>query len=153
MVVGRRSGIEVAGSNASATTYAVFGVDGHLHGFLVVYQCIVGALEHASLASTAQFLVNLCLTADVLLALAGTRTASHTDVLDGSTEARHFVSLEVVEADEYIGIHHGTAYLGFFYILASDDRHFYIVSTFQSIADENGTTHRQRCKSILPSAV
>ena len=102
MIVGRIDGIEITSRDASATTQAVLHVYGHLHGFLVEYQSIIGALEHASLASAAFRLANLDLSANMLVALARTRTASHTDVLDGTAEPRHFVTFEVAEADEHI---------------------------------------------------
>ena len=153
MVVGRVDGIEITCGNASSATQTVVGIDLHLHGFLVELQPVVGTLEHATLASAALRLADLDLSADVLVALAGTRSASHTDVLDGTAEARHFMSLEVAEADEHIGIHHRTADLRLLYILAAYNRHFHLVGTLQTVADENRTTHGERSETILPSAI
>ena len=130
MVVGRVDGIEVAGSNASTTAQTVLCVHLHLHGFLIKGQAIVGTLEHTTLASAALRLADFNFPTDMLVALAGTGTASHTDVFDSTAEACHFMSLEVIEADEHIGIHDSPAYLGLLYIFASSNRYFYIVRTF-----------------------
>ena len=153
MIVGRVDGIEITCRDASSASQAIFGIHLHLHGFLVEYQPVVSALEHTTLASTALRLGNLDLSADVLVALAGTRAASHTNVLDGTSEARHFVSLEVVEADEHIGIHHGTTNLGLLYIFATHYRHFDFVRTLQAIANEDRATHGKRGETILPSTI
>ena len=153
MVVGRVEGIEITCGNASSATQAIVGIDLHLHGFLVVYQPVVGTLEHATLASAALRLADLDFSADVLVALAGTRTASHTDVLDGTAEARHFMSLEVVEADEHIGIHHRTADLRLLYILAAHNRHFHLVGALQAVANQDRTSHGERSEAVLPSTI
>ena len=72
MIISRVDSIEVTSSNASSTTHTILGVYLHLHGFLVELQATVGTLEHTALASTAFRLADFNLSADMLVALAGT---------------------------------------------------------------------------------
>ena len=72
VIIGRVDSIEVASSDASATTHTVLSIYLHLHGFLIEYQATVGTLEHTAFASTALRLTDFNFSADVLVALAGT---------------------------------------------------------------------------------
>ena len=69
------------------------------------------------------------LSAAVLLGLACTGSAAHSDVFDGAAEAGHFMALKMGQADKYICIHNSTADFGIFYIFAAVYRNINIISS------------------------
>ena len=89
----------------------------------------------------------------MLLCLARSGTATHTDILDRATETGHFVTLEVSQADKHIGVHNGSADLCILNIFTADNGNFNIVRTLESVTNDDGTTNGERSKTIFPSAL
>ena len=83
------------------------------------------------------------------LHFAGTGTASHTDVLQRTAEARTLMTLEMVERNEDIGIHDRASDLRFFDIFAAVNGHTDLVRTLQTVADQNVTARRIRNKAVF----
>ena len=63
----------------------------------------------------------------VHLHLTGTRTATHTNILNGTAEAGGFMPFEVVERNKYIGIHNRSTDFCLLDVLAALDRHIYFI--------------------------
>ena len=70
----------------------------------------------------------------MLFFFACARAAAHTDILDGTAETCEIVSLDVVEADENICIHHGPSDFGILDIFASGYGHLNIIRTLESVS-------------------
>ena len=153
MEISEIDSIEVARSKASATTHTILRVDRHFARCFIEDKAIVGTLCKALFTTSALVGLDDWLTADMLLGLARTRATTHTDVLYRTAEACHLVALEVIEADEYVGIHHCTANLGTLDILSTLDLNVYIISSLQSITNDDWATNREGREAILPGAV
>ena len=149
---GEVDGVKVAGTDAPATAHAVLGDNVHLPGGLVKGQTLVGALLHARLAAHALVLVYGGLTVVVLLLLTGPGAAAHADVLDGAAKARHLMALEVVQRDEHVSVHNGSADLGVLDVL-SVDGDLHVVGALQTVANEDGTAHSHGGEAVFPGAV
>ena len=63
------------------------------------------------------------------------------------------MSLEVVEADEHIGIHDSTTNLCLLYILTTSNWHFHFVCTFQTITNQNRTAYSEGSESVFPCTI
>ena len=82
----------------------------------------VGADLPALAAADAVFLRHVGLARIVLLHLTGAAAAAHADIFQAAAEAGLFMSLEMGQRDEHIGVHNGTADLGVLHILAARPR-------------------------------
>ena len=69
------------------------------------------------------------------LALVG--AAAHAQILQRTAEARLLVTLEVVQGDDDVGIHDGTADHGVFHILAALDGDGHLVGALQAVTDDH----------------
>ena len=87
-------------------------IDLHFLGVFIKYQAIVSAFPQAAATSAAALFRNMGLAVRVLLGLACTGAAAHTDIFDGASETSHLMALEMGEADEHIGIHDSTSDFG-----------------------------------------
>ena len=96
-------------------------------------QATICTVALASTATAAKILINLSQTAAVLLLLAGTASATHTGILDGTAKRSELVALEMVQADINVSIHNGTAYLCILDIFSTLYRDLNVISTFQTI--------------------
>ena len=123
-----------------------FALNGAFLGYGVDYANL--GVETANMI--ADILLNVWFAAAVLVFFSCPGSTAHTDIFYGSAEAGHFMAFKMGQADKYIGIHNSTADLGFFYIFPAFYRHIYIICTFQAIANKDGTSYSQRCKSIFP---
>ena len=95
----------------------------------------------------------LRLAAAVLLSLSGAGSAAHSNVLYGSAETCKLVPLEVGQGYEYVRIHYCAAYLGVLDIFAALDGDFYVVSAFETVRYDYGTSGAQGSETVLPGAV
>lgn len=149
-VVIKGNGVKVAGSQTASAAYAAVQIDLHLAGVFIEDKAIVGTFLLAFAAASAKLRGNMGFSAAVLFGLSGSGAAAHTDIFDSASKSCGFVAFKMGQADKYIGIHNSTADLGFFYIFPAFYRHIYIICTFQAIANKDGTSYSQRCKSIFP---
>ena len=83
--------------------------------------------------------VNFRFARRMLFHLAGAAAAAHADILDGAAKARHFMALEVSQADENVGIHDGPADFRFFDVFAILDRHFDFIGAAQAVRNDDLT--------------
>ena len=60
------------------------------------------------------------------------------------------MSLEMCQTDKDIRIHHCTSDLGCFDIFTTFYRYINIIRAFKTIRNNDRTSYRQRCKTILP---
>src|SRR5699024_5362093 len=113
----------------------------------------VCALAQAAEAAAAFLGGDGGLAAGVLFFFAGARTAAHADVLYRAAETRDLVSLEMVEADEDIGIHYGAADARLFDIFAALHRNGNVVCAFEAVCDYHGAAGRQGRETVFPGAL
>ena len=153
IIVFETNGIEIASAKTSAATNAFFSIDRHFSCFLIENKTAVCTLTQAEATSAAFCFFDKGFSAAVLLCLARSGAATHTDILDRATKTGHFVTLEVRQADEYIGVHNGSADLCFLNIFTADNGNFNIVRSLKSVSDDNGATDGKRSKTVFPSAL
>lgn len=89
----------------------------------------------------------------MLLHLAGTAAASHTQVLHGAAKAGLLMALKVGEADHDIGIHERLTDLGLAHVLATLDRDERLVSALEAVGDDDLATRGIRGKAVLVGGV
>lgn len=152
-VVGERYGVEVAGSYAAAAAHTVRIVYGHPVLLDVIFEPVVGAFAHAPAASAAQRLVYDRLPVAVLVFLACAGPASHAYVLERTSESGHFVTLEMGQRDEYVGIHDCPAYLRFPYVLTAGDGNRNVVGTLESVGNDHRAAGGKGRESVFPCAI
>ena len=58
----------------------------------------------------------------------------------------------MVEADEYIRIHHGSSYLCILYIFATLDRNLHVVGTLETVGYDDGTARGDSVESVFVCA-
>ena len=85
----------------------------------------------------------------MLLHLAGTAAASHTQVLHGTAKTGLLMTLKVGETDHDIGIHERLTDLGLAHVLATLDRDERLVGTLEAIGDDDLATRGIRGKTVL----
>ena len=102
-------GVKVAGAQTAAAPHTVLLIHVHLFCVLIEYQAVVGTFPHTATAAPAQFLRDEGFSVGVLVCLSGPGAAAHTDILDGSAEAGHLVTLKMGKADKDICVHDGPA--------------------------------------------
>ena len=108
------------------------------------------------LAGTATYAVggiDARLASGVLLHLAGTATAAHTQVLHGTAKAGLLMALKVGEADHDVGIHERLTDLGLAHVLATLDRDERLVGTFEAVGDDDLATRGIRGKAVLVGGI
>ena len=152
-VIDKFDSVKGTGSQTSAAPYAVVGVDRHLLCIFMKFQTVVRAFLLAAAASAADIRINVRFPVGMLVFLARAGSASHADILDGSAETGHLMSLEMRQADENVGVHDGPSDPGVLYVLAAVYRYLNIVGPLQSVADDDRTSHRKRGKPILPGTL
>lgn len=151
LVLCKVDGIEIAGTEATATAHAVFQIYLHLLGRFVKHEAVVGTFAQAAFAATAFLGLDDGLPVGMLVFLAGTRATAHADILNGAAETCHFVTFEVRQADEDIGIHDGAANQGFLGVFAAFDGHGNVICAFQAVANDDRATDGERCETVFPS--
>ena len=108
----------------------------------------VSADAGAGPAADAERPVHGRLAVAVLLHLAGARTATHADVLDGPAEAGHLMPLEVGQRNEDVGVHDRASDLRFAHQFAVGHRNCDVVSPFQPVADDHVAAGRIRSEAV-----
>ena len=158
-------GVLVAHADAAAAAHAAIVVDGsHVHraGVAVGKLALAGVVERdsvvradlfAGMAANAVPGRDVRLAGGMLLHLAGTAAASHTQVLHGAAKAGLLVALKVGEADHDIGIHECLADLGLAHILAALDRDERLVGALEAVGDDDLATRGIRGKAVLVGGV
>lgn len=89
----------------------------------------------------------------MLLHLAGTAAAAHTQVLHGAAKAGLLMTLKVGEADRDVGIHERLANLGLMHVLATLDRDERLVGTLEAVGDDDLAARGVRGKAVLVGGV
>ena len=120
---------------------------------IVKRDSVVRADLFAGTAANAVLGRDVRLAGGMLLHLAGTAAASHTQVLHGTAKASLFMALKVGEADHDIGIHERLTDLGLVHVLAALDRDERLVGTLEAVGDNNLATRSVRGKAVLVSGV
>ena len=155
----------VACRNAAAAAHAAIVVDSgdvNRAGVTVGKLALAGIVERDSVVRADLFAgtaANAVLGRDVRLAggmllhLAGTAAASHTQVLHGTAKASLFMALKVGEADHDIGIHERLTDLGLVHVLAALDRDERLVGTLEAVGDDNLAARGIRGKAVLVGGV
>ena len=151
----------VARRNATAAAHAAIVVDsgdvnrtGVAVGKLALTRTVKrdGAVRAYLLAGTATYAVggiDARLASGVLLHLAGTAAASHTQVLHGAAKAGLLMALKVGEADHNVGVHERLTDLGLAHVLATLDRDERLVGTLEAVGDDDLATRGIRGKAVL----
>lgn len=150
IVVSELDGVKVAGTDAAAAANAIVLIDVHLFGLRVKFKTIVGTHLLAELAAAAHALGDNGLAVVVLIHLAGSGAAAHTDVLESTAEARILMTLEMAEAYENIGVHDCTADLGSLENLTTVDGDFHIISALKAVTDNNGAADSVGSEAVEP---
>ena len=101
------------------------------------------------MAAAALFGDNLGLAEAVHGHFTGAATAAHTDIFDGASEARHFMSLEVGQGNEDVGVHDGAADESALEFRAVFQRYFHVVGTLQTVADDDLAAGAQGGESVF----
>ena len=114
---------------------------------------VVGTMFYTDVASDAVFLHNLGLRRGMQFQFAADAGTAHAQVLQCSAEARLFVPLEVVHADDGIGIGDGGTYLRRRTILGPLDGHLAVVRTFEAVADNDLALGGQGVETVLHGAL
>ena len=73
----------------------------------------------------------------VLLHFTRTAAAAHANVLQGATEARRFMALEMVQGYEHIRVHYRPADLGIAHIFAARHRHLHLIVTLDAVGNDD----------------
>ena len=93
------------------------------------------------------------LASGVLLHLAGTATAAHTQVLHGAAKAGLLMALKVGEANHDVGVHECLADLCLAHVLAALDRNERLVGALEAVGDDDLATRGIRGKAVLVGGV
>lgn len=129
-------GIGGTDSDATTASYALLVINpGESIGDM---RCIVGTDVHTIATADAFVLLDLRLSIAVHLHLSGTRATAHTHILQSTAKTSTFMALEVGEADQDIGIHQCTAYLGLFHVFTCN-RNQHFIRTLQAVSDQDMT--------------
>ena len=80
-------------------------------------------------------------------------TATHSDILYGTTESRSFVGFKMGQRNKNIGIHNCSSDFCFFYEFPFRQRNIFFVQTFYSISDNDMATGRKRCKAVFVCSI
>lgn len=97
--------IEVAGSDTATASYTVLLDYRHLPAPCIEMKTVIRTFLHTLSAASAFLLIYDRLAVAVLLFLSCTRAAAHADVLYSTSEARHFMPLEMRQGNEYVRVH------------------------------------------------
>ena len=155
----------VARRNAASAAHAAIVVDGsHVNrasaavGKLALTRTVKrdGAVRAYLLAGTAANAVggiDARLASGVLLHLAGTATAAHTQVLHGTAKAGLLMALKVGEANHDVGIHECLADLCLAHVLAALDRDERLVGALEAVGDDDLAARGVRGKAVLVGGV
>ena len=140
------NGIKSTGADAAAAAFAQVPID-------MSYIVLIGDGVRTTFGSTAVTVLALAgidfgLARRMLFHLAGAAAAAHADILDGAAKARHFMALEVSQADENVGIHDGPADFRLFDVFAVLDRHFDFIGAAQAVSDNDLTARSDRIITV-----
>ena len=115
-----------------------------------------GAVRANLLAGTATYAVggiDARLAGGMLLHLAGTAAATHTQVLHGAAKTGLLMALKVGETNHNVGIHECLADLCLAHILTTLDRDERLVGTLEAVGDDDLATRGIRGKAVLVGGV
>ena len=141
---------ETTAAQTTAAANTIIQIYMHFFDSLIKYEAIIGAFPQTTTASAAEFFGNIRFAIGMLFGLAGTGTTTHTDIFDGTAESRHLVALKMGQTDKNVSVHDGASDLGFCDIFAAIYGDVDIVSTLETVTDDNGTTHGERGETVLP---
>ena len=102
-------------------------------------------------AADTQLLIYMRFACTVHFHFSGAGTAAHTDVFQSSAKTGAFMSFEMGEGKEYVGIHDCASDFRFFYVFTALDRYIDLVSSLQTIGDDDMASSRERRKTICVS--
>ena len=131
------NGIKSTGTDAAAAAFAQVFVD--VGNVIFISDGVRTAFLSAAMTVLALAFVNFRFARRMLFHLAGAAAAAHADILDGAAKARHFMALEMSQADENVGIHDGPADFRLFDVFAVLDRHFDFIGAAQAVGDDDLT--------------
>ena len=78
----------------------------------------------------------------------GSGAAAHTEIFQSAAKSCGFMSFKMIQGNNNICIHNGTADLGFFYVSAAFHRNKSLIRTLQAIGDKNLASGGNRIESI-----
>ena len=84
----------------------------------------------------------------MLFHLPGTAAAAHADIFNGTAKARRFMTFEVSQADEDVGIHNGPADFSRFDVFAVFNGAFNFLCTADTVSNDDLTACRHRVITI-----
>lgn len=151
LVVVGNGGFVLASSYALSAAHATVRVDEGL-AVGVEMDGIVGAVAHADATADTVLLVDFGFRAAVHLFLASHAATAHADVFQGTAKTGHLVALDVRNGDDDIGFGNGTAD---FWCLAifSVDSYFFVIQSFQTVANDDLRSCAHREISVVHGAV
>ena len=164
-VIAGLDAVLVACRNAASAAHAAIVVDGgHVHrassaagklalAGVVERDSVVRADLFAGTAANAVLGRDVRLAGGMLLHLAGTAAASHTQVLHGAAKTGLLMALKVGEANHDIGIHERLTDLGLVHVLAALDRDERLVGALEAVGDDDLATRGIRGKAVLVGGV
>ena len=154
----------LGGANIQAAAAAVALVPVHCHlAVCIQIGGIVGADVGAGTASHALFGIHHGTAVAVHVPLAGPGAGTHAQILQCAAETGFLVALEVIQGDDDVGIHNGTADEGFLHIHAVLHGNGHFISTLQTVSNQHMGTGGvggeavevgsfQMIQSVLPRA-
>ena len=164
-VIAGLDAVLVACRNAASAAHAAIVVDaGHVHrassaagklalAGVVERDSVVRADLFAGMAANAVLGRDVRLAGGMLLHLAGTAAASHTQVLHGAAKAGLLMALKVGEANHDIGIHERLTDLSFVHVLAALDRDERLVGALEAVGNDDLATRSIRGKAVLVGGI
>lgn len=137
---------------------------GHVHraGVAVGKLALAGIVKRDGVVRTDLFAgtaanavggIDARLASGVLLHLAGTATAAHTQVLHGTAKAGLLMALKVRKADHDVGVHERLTDLCLAHVLATLDRDERLVGTLEAVGDDDLATRGIRGKAVLVGGI
>ena len=89
----------------------------------------------------------------MLLHLACTASAAHSDILDRSSESGCLMAFKMCQRNKYIRIHNCASYISFFAVFTVRNRHDDVISSAKTVSDNDLTTCSNRIKAVNICAV
>ncbi|KXA67248.1 hypothetical protein HMPREF3201_02059 [Megasphaera sp. MJR8396C] len=143
--------IKRTGTDAAAAALTQFLDD--VSYVVFINDGVRAAFFRAAMTVAAQVFIDDRFARRMLFHLAGTAAAAHAYVFNGSAKTRRFVTLEVSQADEDVGIHDGPADFSRFDIFAVFDGDFDFIRAPKAVANDDLTACRHRVVAIKVGTV
>ena len=120
---------------------------------ILVRYSVRAALLGTAAAAAAELFIDLTFTGGMLLHLTGAASATHTEILDASAKARHFMSFEMCKAYDNIRVHYCTSDFCGLAVLGILHRNLDLVGAAETVGNYNLTACSCRIESVVVRTV